>query len=328
MPTQPTFAHPVFERLFERDYFIADEVLREILALGPAAAVPELLKITDSTLDSFDYDDPAANWWASYYFLHALYLLHELRAPEALAVLHRLLRLDSEKTEYWFGDMLFEEVPALLARAGQARLPELLALLEDARMPLHHRLVVAGALLRLARTEPALRPAISGFLQHYLRHVVAHASQATLLFPADAGTYGYDLPAYLGMLLTEMQDADLRELEPEMRALHRLGLVDESIAGGEADLDFESRQPLPPDPDIFDRYQQLRADPDSYSPFHPDAAAIAARRAQAAQRQKQRSAAAVLARATQRLPPALAKTGRNDPCGCGSGKKYKKCCGA
>jgi hypothetical protein len=22
------------------------------------------------------------------------------------------------------------------------------------------------------------------------------------------------------------------------------------------------------------------------------------------------------------------QTGRNDPCGCGSGKKYKKCCGA
>ena len=22
------------------------------------------------------------------------------------------------------------------------------------------------------------------------------------------------------------------------------------------------------------------------------------------------------------------ETGRNDPCGCGSGKKYKKCCGA
>ena len=27
-------------------------------------------------------------------------------------------------------------------------------------------------------------------------------------------------------------------------------------------------------------------------------------------------------------PPELAKVGRNDPCPCGSGKKYKKCCGA
>jgi uncharacterized protein len=29
------------------------------------------------------------------------------------------------------------------------------------------------------------------------------------------------------------------------------------------------------------------------------------------------------------MPPAptVAKVGRNDPCPCGSGKKYKKCCG-
>jgi len=38
--TQPAFAHPIFERLFERDYFIDDAVLREILALGPETAVP------------------------------------------------------------------------------------------------------------------------------------------------------------------------------------------------------------------------------------------------------------------------------------------------
>jgi uncharacterized protein YecA (UPF0149 family) len=27
-------------------------------------------------------------------------------------------------------------------------------------------------------------------------------------------------------------------------------------------------------------------------------------------------------------PVASSKIGRNDPCPCGSGKKYKKCCGA
>ncbi|MEQ8661147.1 MAG: UPF0149 family protein [Gammaproteobacteria bacterium] len=35
-----------------------------------------------------------------------------------------------------------------------------------------------------------------------------------------------------------------------------------------------------------------------------------------------------LARAAQRTPVRSAKTGRNEPCPCGSGKKYKKCCGA
>jgi len=37
-----------------------------------------------------------------------------------------------------------------------------------------------------------------------------------------------------------------------------------------------------------------------------------------------------LIKETKKVDPLQAKTepGRNDPCPCGSGKKYKKCCGA
>ncbi len=322
---QPTFAHPAFERLFERDYFIDDAVLRELLALGPEIAVPELLTITNVTLDSFlkgEFIDD--DWWDSYFFFHALYLLHDLHAPESLDVYRRVLRLDSDSTEFWFGDLLFEELPDLLARAGQTRLPELLAMLEDKEMLLQHRMVVSDAIARLARQQPELRPAISAFLQSYLRHIIAHADQAKQLFPADADSLGYALEEYLGGLLADIQDANLRELEPEMQELHRMGLVDEGMAGGADDINFREPYPLPPSPTIFTRYRLLRNNPDNYSPFHPDAAGIARRRAQ----QEAKNAEVRRALATQQLRPALTKIGRNDPCPCGSGKKYKKCCGA
>ncbi|RZK62198.1 MAG: hypothetical protein EOO59_03160 [Hymenobacter sp.] len=322
--TRPTFAHPVFERLYERDYFIADAVLREIVALGPETAVPELLKITDTTLENYQTGALAdTDWLDTYYFQHALYLLHELQAPEAFDVYYRLLRLDAEGTEFWFGDDLFEGVPGLLAHAARPRLPELLALLDDKELLLQHRLVASTAISRLAREQPELRPAISAFLQRYLRHVIAHADQAQQLFPADTARYGYALEEYLGMLLADIQETDLRELEPEMRELHRLGFVDESISGGEDDIDFTNVAPLLPVPDILTRYQALRDDPDNYSPFHPDAAGIARRRAQ----QEAKDAAYRRALATQRPQPVQAKIGRNDPCPCGSGQKYKKCHG-
>ena len=155
----------------------------------------------------------------------------------------------------------------------------------------------------------------------YLRSIVAHADQVAQLLPAD--TYGSTHEDYLGWLLADLQDAGLRELEPEMRELHRLGLVDEAIAGGEEDIDFNETHPLLPSPDIFTRYQQLRDIPDNYSPFHPDAAGIALRRAQ------QEAKYAQLRRAATPAPRlVLPKIGRNDPCPCGSGKKYKKCCAA
>ncbi|GAA4007390.1 hypothetical protein GCM10022408_19170 [Hymenobacter fastidiosus] len=320
--TRPTFAHPVFEQLFERDYFIEDAVLREILVLGPETAVPELLKIVDTALASYRSGALAGtDWLDNYYFSHVLYLLHELQAPEALDVYRRLLRLDSVASDFWFGDALFEEVPALLAHAGQTRLTELLALLEDEQLLLQHRLVAADSITLLAREQPALRPAISAFLQQHLRHIIAHPDQAATLFPADADSYGYTAEDYLGGLLADAQDAGFSELEPEMRELHRLGLVDEDIAGGEDDITFDVPYPLVPAPDIFSRYQQLRDDPDNYSPFHPDAAGIALRRAQQEAR---------YARLRRDSMPrqVLPKIGRNDPCPCGSGKKYKKCCGA
>ena len=322
--TRPSFTHPVFEQLFARDYFIDDAVLREILALGPAVAVPELLKIIDFTLDSFLADElPGDDWLANYYFFHALHLLHELHAPEAFDVYRRVLHLDSAATDFWFSDDLFEEVPALLARAAQTRLSELLALLEDPTMLLQHRLVASTAIARLVREQPGLRPAISAFLQNYLRNIIAHADQAAQLFPADAAEIGYELDSYLGMLLADVQEAGLRELEPELRELYRLNLADESFAGGADDIAFDEVNPLLPSPDIFARYQHLRAEPDNYSPFHPDAAAIARRRAE------QEARYAQIRRNS--LPPqprmVLPKIGRNDPCPCGSGQKYKKCCG-
>ena len=323
--TRPSFAHPVFEQLFARDYFIDDTVLREILALGPAVAVPELLKIIDFTLESFLADElPGDDWLENYYFFHALYLLHDLHASEALDGYRRVLRLDSESTEFWFGDDLFEEVPGLLARAAQTRLPELLAMLQDPEMLLQHRLVASAAIVRLAREQPALRPAIGEFLRDYLRHIIAHADQAELLFPADAVDIGYEVDSYLGMLLVDLQEAELRELEPEMRELHRLVLIDESIAGGADDIDFDMAAPLLPVPDIFTRYQVLRADSDNYSPFHPDAAAIARRRAQQAAKEYEVRRALTTSQPRGVLP----KIGRNDPCPCGSGQKYKKCHGA
>ncbi len=324
--TRPPFAHPVFEQLYTRDYFLDDVVLREILSLGPAAAVPELLKITTHTLDTSRYNEQAeTSWFDDFHFLHALYLLHDLHAPEALDVYYRLLRLDTAVTDYWFGDWLFEEVPAMLARAAQTRLPELLAMLEDREMLLMHRLVVSEAISQLARQQPASRPTIVAFLQRHLRHIIEHADQAAQLFPSDTDSYGYGPEDYLAGVLADMQEAGLRELEPEMRELHGLGLVDKSIAGGANDIKFDREDRLLPLPDIFARYQLLRDEPDNFSPFHPDAAAIAVRRAE------QEARYAWLRReALQKPQPRLVlpKIGRNDPCPCGSGKKYKKCCGA
>ena len=127
-------------------------VLREVLALCPETAVPESLKIAGVMLDNLRVEEIMdVDWSESYCLIHALHLLHDLPAPEVLDVYRRLLRHDSLVTEYWFGDAVSEEVPELLARASQTRLPELLVMLKGKEIPLKHRLMASDAISRLGQ---------------------------------------------------------------------------------------------------------------------------------------------------------------------------------
>jgi preprotein translocase subunit SecA len=67
------------------------------------------------------------------------------------------------------------------------------------------------------------------------------------------------------------------------------------------------------------------ADPQQQAQRDSDAFDKAIQRAEAATKNQPRPAEGVPAQPVERDAP---KVGRNDPCPCGSGKKYKKCCGA
>ena len=318
-----TFTHPVFNELYRKDHFIDEAVLREIIALGSEVAAPELLKIVDETLASFNPEEAGENWYHTFYFLHALYLLDELEAPEALDVCLRILRRGDAFWEYWFGDYIYEEMPDLVARAGRDQLSQCMAAVQDGTYSLEARMIVAQALLRITAWQPQKRSLVLPFFQRYLRQMIvqAQAGQLEEAFPGDDDQpYGYDVHTYLGFLVAEFQDHNAAELTEEIRQLFRLGVVDESIAGGEKDLQFrEQRVPKPPD--IFARYRALREGSGEDSPFNPEADTVRVRKALEEQKRRRNADAAAVQRALAAPTP-----GRNDPCSCGSGKKYKKCC--
>jgi hypothetical protein len=125
--------------------------------------------------------------------------------------------------------------------------------------------------------------------------------------------------------------ADLRDIDsqPQVMALYRRDLIDESIIGGLddylAEFEPDARPPLAAsrEYDILVRYEGL----------HEQAAweAEAKQRARAVQPVSPLSA---LQTADYHQPSVLQplvrtqpKIGRNDPCPCGSGRKYKHCCG-
>ena len=337
----PDFKYPVFEELYKKDFFIDEAPLREILALGKEAAAPELEKIANDVLDHFDPDLPDGkepaddDWYRHFYFLHALFLLAELDAEESLPLLLRLLRKDQEFMEYWFGDNIYEEVPELIAKLGRNQLPALMEAVNDPALSLYSRHLVTAGLVRIAALHPDKRPSVIGFFREYLRNALGQADRIEEVFPADQDEInGYDVYTYIGFLVTDLEGINALELESEIRQCYRQGLVDELI-GDEETIEFGEDSVRPPR-DIFERYEALKEWPGDDSPFNPDAENIRKRKAlekekERLQREKESKQQAEKDRLAQKyapqpVAPSALKVERNDPCPCGSDKKYKKCC--
>jgi len=123
--------------------------------------------------------------------------------------------------------------------------------------------------------------------------------------------------------------ADLRDTvsQPQVVALYKQALMDDSVMGGlEAYLAKFEPGARPPRVASYE-YDVLK----TYEGLHQQAAWEAKWRAKAAQPMPTPSALQTVSesQSTQREQRIRSKkkVGRNEPCPCGSGRKYKHCCG-
>ena len=139
------------------------------------------------------------------------------------------------------------------------------------------------------------------------------AAMRALLPPPDTegnlppGLEYDEIWTWAAVALADLED---EESTPHVQALYRADLIDEGVIGNEQDYLNYFHKPArkPPPFDILKVYEQL----------HREAIQEAKRRAREAKREQTARPAK-----TGSQP----KIGRNEPCPCGSGKKYKKCCG-
>jgi hypothetical protein len=262
-------------------------------------------------------------WWALY---HAFTILSLTRRPEVLDDLLTGYRFADEEEFDW----LTEISPAAFAQFGAAAVEPLIQFIMENRTGSQRpwetsglRSMLVTALTRIALEHPAVQPRVAEFA----------ISRFTDLEETD--------PAFLGLLtghalLLNREAA----LEPIRDAFAR-DAIDETIAG-----DYEETL-------AWFKPEEQRADWE----YHQDLLKFyepaeikrrqmrwQAEKEQEERRAKQREAKEIAHRLGWDEPtePAVLtgyfqtregtlvreeKVGRNDPCPCGSGKKYKKCCG-
>jgi len=220
--------------------------------------------------------------------VHAWRALAQLHAQEAIAPLIELLR----RADKGWDDWVSEDLPKALVGFGAAALAPLTTYLAEAKHGEWARVAAARAIGLIGETHPELR------------------AECVTRLCAQLDRCAEQSETFNAFLISPLWDLRAVEAMPVIERAYASGRVDESIQGDVEDVEIQfglkTRRKHPPKPNALTRLgEELRAagllQPgfDSTDP-------------------------APVINVPYIAPP---KVGRNDPCPCGSGKKFKKCCG-
>ena len=260
------------------------------LELGLTAEhIPELIRmVTDEELNWADSD--SLEVWAP---VHAWRALGQLKAEEAIESLMNLFH-ELEDSD-WAG----EELPEVYGMIGAKAIPTLAVYLADTSHDVFPRIRAARSLECIGNQDPEARAECISILTRQLEHFTEND------------------PEMNALLISHLIDLKAVESIASIRAAFAKECVDYTIDGDVEDVEIElglrKERATPANyPTIADKFPALKE------------MAFVFERMLAAESNKP------LSRLGQKILPEIpkktTKVGRNDPCPCGSGKKYKKCC--
>ncbi len=270
---------------------VVDEVLRRGERLTPA-----LLQLLD---DRAGWERPAPACCAP---IHATFILAVLQPPGIVEPLLRAVRTAVELDEMFVTD----HADLLLAACGEPALDRLMAVARDSAEPFEVRLALNEAVARIGLAHASART----------------RARAHLLAAAQNRKEDPELRNLAAYGFAEFATATDRNL---LRELEKEDLLDREAA----ELAISGR--YPPhygvaidlleiyDPEAIAKRKQLyeEMDEEAAEPDLPDDPSL---RALSHLDSPGESSGPIV-----NLSP---KVGRNDPCPCGSGRKFKKCCGS
>ena len=306
--TPPVFNFPQIQWLYQNGFSIEKDRLEELLKLPREPLINDLCEVLYDAIRRYDHFyemefDSQTHSGAA----HALYLLMELKATESLPAVLELFRQPEELLELWLGDLLSENIWQVVYAIGQTQLPVLEIFLKEPNNYTYGRTAVSTAISQLALHQPTRRQEVVEVYERLLHFYFENQDNQALtewdfitLITSDVVDFnGIELTS----LIKQFYDADLvdKYLYRDWHGcLKELNTPDDQRSRSEKrslQSCFEIR-------DIICKYR-----------FAIETAPL------------KHSQPASLTSAFQPFINPEPKIGRNDPCPCGSGKKFKKCCG-
>ena len=313
----PEFNHPEVKIFYHSAYDIDRDTLHAIMALPRQTLIEDMQKMLMDSVERYE------DYWKYEGFemnfpIHAMSVLSSLQAEEALVTLLLIMSQGEEFLDFWFDDFLIEEFWQYIYCMGQNRTDKLMEYFKTPGNYVFARSEVLIGITQIAISQPGRKQEI------------VELEVETLEFLYN-NIYDDDIfsPFLFDDLLYNLSVLGDKKLLPLIEKCYATGKVDEKEVGTldeiiknleseEIDDNYFEDYKLYTDIDQFyDEWErwaiELQEEEDGYyddDEFDDDDGLFP---------NYNKSVLPYVA------PP---QTGRNDPCPCGSGKKYKKCCGA
>lgn len=333
----PTFNHPDHIRhLYENGLQIDRNILREILALPRETLIDDLSGVLDDAKSRYESLVKAAADSLETNFheddlsfpLHALFLLQEIDCSRSFDLALGFLKSedsDCAKNQdfigFWFGDHICETIWQIFFHVEHGREQELADFLFVRHVDSFTKSPASTALQQLAFHCPERTQAIHKLFESVF--------QRFLTTEYDEEVFDCHL---VSAVIMDYVTTCPSPVSPLVQKLFENGLVDEMYCGNYSSLMASYRNVHDNDIlkiyDIFELYDDVV---NTWPGYNPKKKSVLPESLMA----EILKAEPVMAEPVRDENPewsvpepykAIPKIGRNDPCPCGSGKKYKKCC--
>ncbi len=290
---QPTFHHQEIQSLYAHSMALPLTAVTKILSLPRETLVADLIHVLDDGILRTPYFmSQAVKDEEAFAPVHALHFLAELNATESLDAVLRFLSLHPDALAFWFEN---SNHCSLFADIIRGDLPRVTAWLKSPGISCTGKSKLTDAMTHLARVEPPLREEVISRLEEVLTFLIASPRADNVLDTQ-----------FISSLVWNCTDLRAIRLLPLITQAWEKNYLEEYILGSLHSISQDIAEPPPPAPATYSIVNL-------YKSYQPKSSPL-------------RSGLMDSNRAAANDEPIQLHAGRNDPCPCGSGKKYKKCC--
>ena len=306
----PIFNHPEVEMLYTEGLYIGREKLEQLLALPHQTLISDLESILDDSIGRFSYFkkkfDKEWSEETSCFVPHAVFLLGELKAEESLEAVLNVLGQSDEYIDLYLGDFVTSAFWEPIYNMAHNQLDKLLPMMKSPGINTYAKSLLGDVAAEVALQQPERHDEVLRWFKCLFNFYLS--------CNADSNILDSDL---VGLLVWQVLDIRGTEALLEIAQLYDRNIPTQGMCGSFSEVEKSFMNPvkatlkkdfLP----LADRYEEITKTWASYLEEEGNLLDMDYEDNEYEKRQ---------------LPVINeTKVGRNDPCPCGSGKKYKKCC--